>query len=307
MDKIRRFHLILVLTLVLSFFLPSISAFEDSLRFVDATKEEPEEVEYVFIGQYSSLTLEVKIGYNVSSWSLEVENNSLLLNFFNERYNEIIEATYWGFQDYNIDPEAEIGIHDLIFHLNYTKTSGDDVHKQFHLRVELIKPWEITKLELPKGSERDFTISVRTYISISNLTVNFGGDGDVEVEDESISLSQISPGNYTYQTRIRHGDFDAIDGQELSYHIIGQADNRTFELMEYNIPADIDWTMSETKDSFTDWLIIIINAEFLLGNDGGNELNWYMVIFWILTIIIIIGSITLIILKVKGRTLKKSS
>ena len=104
-------------------------------------------------------------------------------------------------------------------------------------------------------------------------------------------MREVSPGNYTFETRIVFGGLDSLSGQEFSYHVIGHVDNRSFEFYEYNIPADIDWKPSETASSAWEWIEYIINGDFLLKDEDSDGLKWYMVLFWIVLLVVIIVSV----------------
>jgi hypothetical protein len=303
----RRFVILAIALSTLSMIFPMVSAVEDNAVFMMGTEIENVESNYILQGQYSSFCLEITLGYNISSWSVEVNSDSRLLSFINGTTNQFLEAGQGIGMSIDINPEASFGLHEVIVLLNYTKTSGEKVSKRFDLTVEFIDPLDIIEVHLPEGTDREISLSVRTFIPISNLTVMFGGDGDVWVEDESITLREISPGNYTYDTKIYYGGLDSIGGQQFSWHVVGHVDNRSFEFSEYNIPADIDWRLSERKSSFTDWMIFFLNGEFLIEDDGSDGLRWYMATFWVILIIIIIIGIILLVMFVRKRNKEKGA
>ncbi len=74
-----------------------------------------------------------------------------------------------------------------------------------------------------------------------NVTVLFGGDGNVGVEDERIVLEDLEPGEHTVKTRVTRVDSMPGNAQEVSWDLTGVVENRTIEKSEYNIPVDVSW------------------------------------------------------------------
>ncbi len=140
----------------------------------------------------------------------------------------------------NMAPDVEPGTHDFNVWLNYTTDDGP-VNRTYTFTLEVVKAWEVKDVHLPDGGDHELSVTFETFVDFHNITVLFGGDGDVGVKDEEIVLEDVKPGKHTVKTTVVKVDSPGWNTQEASWDLMGEVDNRTLQKARYNIPVDVSW------------------------------------------------------------------
>ncbi len=250
------FLLIFFLLLFSILFLKTTTAEEDKVYFhTPANSSTP--IDYVLVGE-EQIDLKIVFGNNCTNWSVEL--NSLL-------FNTILEGIH--FQNKSIGKTNDFSLqinqnaipnnYLIEIYFNYTLLDGQISSKIFKITLHYFKSLEICEIHLPTLKDMRFFIIIHTYISFSQIKIEFDADGDISVDPTIIELSHPEPGLYTLQTNISRLKNSDGDSQEVGYQIIGEYQGRDIQLGASNININVDWnqqlTIKKSEDIF--WIAIV--------------------------------------------------
>lgn len=244
---------------------------EDNLRLTIGNPNGDIEAEQYFIGQFSTLSLEATFGTNVMSYGFGIIGNHPFLYFDNATTIDEVEAGWKVSGCLEIDPNVQLGIYEFLIFLNYTNHENEFTSKSFNLDLEIVNPWEVVEISIPTGNERKISVEVETFISISNLTMKYSSEGDIGFEQEIFLHDTAPPGRYIFETNLIWYNDTIFEGdQYFYYHLHGNVSDIPLEILESDIPFNIEWTDEEkgllndddddddSSDSNTFWFIVIL-------------------------------------------------
>jgi len=229
--------------IILILLIPNAKANEDQAYLYVKQGEETDSYLVLYKGE-TDVNAQIIFGQNCTSWGIEVHSPL----FTNPMHGTIPIPFKAGTRHHTsllIDPNAPIGKYPITIYFNYTNDDNLNISNKFNFIIDYKKALEIKELNLPKGSEREFSLKIETFEKFEKLKVEFDSDGDIETKKHEIILENISMGNYTFVTKIYRRESSPENAQELGYWIIGTVNNRTVEFGEKNIPANIAWGVGE--------------------------------------------------------------
>ncbi len=184
--------------------------------------------------------LYVKFGQDCSNYTIDLKSPLFLTHIrgLNPRTIETGKVITYGLE---LDPQAAPGIYNFTAYFNYTTAGGEDVNSSYDFSLTLLQTWKVLDVHVPDGGDYRLSVTFETFLRFHNVTVLFGGDGNVGVEDERIVLEDLEPGEHTVKTKVIRVDSMAGNAQEVSWDLTGVVENRTLWKSEYNIPVDVSW------------------------------------------------------------------
>lgn len=234
-------HWIALVVLVVSILLlttPALGVTTTDEVWVTSTNPGEPMADVIYVGE-GNVELTVRWGQNYSFWSMEVRSPLFLWQPPMGDWEDV-EAGHSHSHSLPLDPAAEPGTYDYTVYLNCTSAEGP-VNRTFEFRTTLVEAWRVVDVHVPDGDDRRLEVTVETYVEFHNITVLFGGDGNVGAKDEWFLLEDVQPGETTFKTKVVKVPSDPGNAQEISWHLIGVVDNRTLELSEYNVNVDVSW------------------------------------------------------------------
>jgi len=229
---------LLLAFLLIIFVLPTSVAEDDVVCFTAMVPGRPV-TDVIYYGE-RSVGLTLVFGHNCSNWSIEV-SSPLFGHSLRGLNPEEIEAGKNIVSSIAVNPDASFRTYDVTAYLNYTNEEGEAVNRSYDFNLTLLPTWRMVDVHVPEGGDHQLSVTFETFRKFHNVTIHFGGDGNVGVEDERIVLEDVEPGNHTVRTTVVRVDSWAGNAQEVNWHIIGVVENRTLEKAEYNIPVDVGW------------------------------------------------------------------
>ncbi|MCJ2541190.1 MAG: hypothetical protein LN414_07975, partial [Candidatus Thermoplasmatota archaeon] len=196
------------------------------------------DADVVYIGE-QGVNLRITFGQDCRDWTLEVKDPLFTTRHWGLHRVEVEAGKGIG-TSLNLVPDVEPGTYDFIVYLNYSTDDGP-VNSTYTFNLTIKRAWRVVDVHVPDGGDHRLSVTFETFVNFHNITVLFGGDGNVGVEDERIVLEDVEPGEHTVKTTAVRVDSMWGNAQEASWHLIGVVDNRTIEKMEYNVPVDVSW------------------------------------------------------------------
>jgi hypothetical protein len=210
---------------------------EDVVRVVATTPGEPD-ADVVYVGE-RAVDLLVQFGQDCQNWSVDLRS-PLFLTWLRGVTCEEVKAGEGHHHWVELDPEAEPGTYDLTVHLNYSTDEGP-VNSSYDFQLKLVRAWGVVDVHTPDGDDHHLSVTFETFVPFHNVTVLFGGDGDVGVADERLVLEDVKPGEHTVSTTVVEVESWPGNAQEISWDLTGVVDNRTLQKAEYNVHVDVSW------------------------------------------------------------------
>ena len=168
---------------------------------------------------------------------------------------ENIEAGEAGYHGIDINQNAPFGEYSIKVFLNYTDNAGINISKEFDFNIYYIQCFQVLDVILPTTENKVFSLKIEVLNPLSELTIELGAHGGIEVEDNSFYMSNVEKGVYYFETKILRKD-GPIDTPWAYYHIIGWIDGRFIELYNDTTIKKIDWDSNVNDDqSQTDSII----------------------------------------------------
>ena len=192
----------------------------------------------VYVGEHH-LRLSITNGQNCSNWSVELSNPLFITHLRGNGRESLVEGKKRSFS-LEVDPDADIGTYSFTVYLKYSTDQGP-VNSSYDFQLTLVKAWRVVDVHVPDGGDHQLSVTFETFVRFHNVTVLFGGDGNVGVEVERIVLEDVGPGEHTVKTGVIRVDSMAGNAQEVSWDLTGVVENRTLLKSEYNIPVDVSW------------------------------------------------------------------
>ena len=248
---------------VILLMLPDVTANEDNVIITKFDKE----IDKVFFGE-ETIYFKVTFGRNYHNYSFEARSPLFKYNLrgmipAGGSAGEIHYPDCW------IDPDAAFGNYSFAFFLNYTTDNNIKVSEKFNFTLQYIKSIELKDIHIPEDKDRNFSVTLQIYMDITELKIEFDGDGDIEVVPEEIVMKNVTAGIYTYDTVLYRGEANPGDKQEVGYWITANIDSRKIQFGEKNIHVMISWENDEnnndnTNSYFQNRLLIISVVVFLI-------------------------------------------
>jgi len=234
----------LLVTMIIISNLPFCDAGNDIISF-HGMSEQNEITDYLLIGE-KSIALWIVFPENCTKYGVFL-NSSI----FDEQFDAFTIANRSKGQTLysalEINPKVKPGTYYIDILLLYTNEQNQTMSYNVSLPLRVIIPLNITNVIIPVGLERLFEIHIRTYLNLTRLDVVLDSGGDIELNETHYSNRNITSGFYSYSALLKHRE--ERGQQKLSYQIIGILNNRTFELLQSNIPVQIQWTKHDSQDT----------------------------------------------------------
>lgn len=192
----------------------------------------------VYAGEHH-LRLSITNGQNCSDWAVELSSPLFITYLRGIARERLIEGKKVSFS-LEVDPDADIGTYSFTVFINYSTDLGP-VNSSYDFQLTLVNAWRVVDVHVPDAGNHKLSVTFETFVDFHNITVLFGGDGDVGVEDERIVLEDVEPGEHTVSTTVVRRESFPGNAQEVSWDLTGVVDNRTLEKAEYNINVDVSW------------------------------------------------------------------
>ena len=192
----------------------------------------------VYVGEHH-LRLSIISGQNCSNWSVELSNPLFITHLRGIARESIVEGKKISFS-LEVDPDVDLGTYSFTVFINYSTDLGP-VNSSYDFQLTLVKAWRVVDVHVPDGGDHKLSVTFETFVDFHNITILFGGDGNVGVEDERIVLEDVEPGEHTVKTTVVRVDSMPGNAQEISWDLTGVVDNRTLEKAEYNVNVDVSW------------------------------------------------------------------
>jgi hypothetical protein len=215
---------------------------EDEVWITAMTPDEPETA--VFYQGEQSIGLNVRFGQDYSYWSLDLDS-PLFERYFPFTDYDDIKAGEWHAHALDLKPEALPGTYDIPVYLNCSNDNGS-VNRIFDLQIILVQAWRVIDVHVPDGDDHKLSVKFETFVDFHNITILFGGDGDVGARDELIVMENVEPGVHTVETNVIQVESFPGNQQEISWDLMGVVDNRTLQKAEYNHNVSVSWGEKES-------------------------------------------------------------
>ena len=256
-----RWFLLSLIIIPMIFVLQSASAEEPPTIFFSGS--EPLEETHTVFKYEDGLTFVILWNEDNLNWSIELENISLFSYDFSGEGAFSKKKGTRSFVSVHLNASAPAGVYNIIIDLRYTQLSGDTVTKRYEYPLSYVEPLRITRIILPSNTSPGFIVDIETYVFLSELTMKFDSDGDIDLDEKRIERRNVPPGNYSFKTKVVQS-YDMDGGQqEVAYHLVAINGSHIIELSEYNINVNVVW-----KDylgfSKTTWYIVLIIVVLLI-------------------------------------------
>lgn len=200
-----------------------------------------------------SIDLRVSIGdINCREYFIEYYSPFFLFSFpITENRNINANST----NDYQIDinRSAIPGYYNVTFKTIITMEENITRTLYFNKSLLYVSSLEILDVQFPSKYERTVQITIKTHLVFNNISLMFNTDGDVGIDPEIITYTNLSQGIYQFKGTVYQLDY-GYGSQEIGFKIIAFYDSQFFEIIEENVNVGILWEEEDQDEpKNTNW------------------------------------------------------
>jgi hypothetical protein len=205
----------------------------------------------------SSIDLRVSIG-NIKCNEYSIEYNSPLFRFsYPIMENGTINSN--STHDYQIDinENSMPGYYNITFKAIVTMEGNPTSTLFFNKSLLYVLSLEILEVIYPSKYERTVQITIQTYLAFNEIIFIFNTDGDVGIDPEVITYTNLSQGLYKFNGTVYQMDI-GYGNQEIGFKIMAYYDSQFFEIIEDNANVQIIWEeQDKDEQEMVDFKVLI--------------------------------------------------